>query len=51
MLPPGCSFHPRCPLVDDRCRRGEAPPLLGVDDRRVACPPSVEQLAATRGTR
>jgi oligopeptide/dipeptide ABC transporter ATP-binding protein len=24
-LPPGCAFHPRCPLVVDRCR-SEAPP-------------------------
>ena len=24
-LPPGCSFAPRCPFADDRCRR-EAPP-------------------------
>ena len=50
-LPPGCSFQPRCPLAEDRCRVGGAPPLLPVDDRRVACPPSVEQLAATRGPR
>src|SRR5688572_4901938 len=26
-LPPGCPFHPRCPLADDRCR-AELPPLL-----------------------
>ena len=25
--PPGCAFHPRCPLAFDRCRR-EVPPLL-----------------------
>lgn len=24
--PPGCSFHPRCPLADDRCRK-EVPEL------------------------
>jgi peptide/nickel transport system ATP-binding protein len=47
-LPPGCSFQPRCPLAEERCRTGGAPPLLPVEDRRVACPPSVEQLAATR---
>ena len=23
-LPPGCSFHPRCPFASDRCRT-EAP--------------------------
>jgi peptide/nickel transport system ATP-binding protein len=27
--PPGCTFHPRCPLADDRCRR-EIPVLKGV---------------------
>ena len=26
-LPPGCPFHPRCPLADTRCRT-ELPPLL-----------------------
>jgi len=50
-LPSGCSFHPRCPLAEDRCRGGGAPPLLPVGDRRVACPPAVEQLAATEGVR
>ena len=25
--PPGCAFHPRCPLAYERCRR-EVPPLL-----------------------
>ncbi|MCL4762927.1 MAG: ATP-binding cassette domain-containing protein, partial [Burkholderiales bacterium] len=25
--PPGCTFHPRCPLADERCRR-EVPKLL-----------------------
>ena len=25
--PPGCAFHPRCPLAFDRCRQ-EVPPLL-----------------------
>jgi peptide/nickel transport system ATP-binding protein len=36
--PPGCRFHPRCPLAIDRCRR-EAPPLAdnGVGAGRVAC--------------
>jgi peptide/nickel transport system ATP-binding protein len=27
--PPGCAFHPRCPLADDRCRR-EVPLLKSV---------------------
>jgi peptide/nickel transport system ATP-binding protein len=35
--PPGCRFHPRCPLAGDRCRR-EAPPMLAcAPDHRVAC--------------
>ena len=48
-LPPGCSFHPRCALAEDRCRSGGAPQLAPVDGRRVACPVVVEQLAATGG--
>jgi oligopeptide/dipeptide ABC transporter ATP-binding protein len=36
-LPPGCSFAPRCGLVDDRCRR-EYPPQVVVDETRsVSC--------------
>jgi peptide/nickel transport system ATP-binding protein len=35
--PPGCRFHPRCPLAMDRCR-GEVPPMIEVaPGRRVAC--------------
>ncbi|HRP22836.1 oligopeptide/dipeptide ABC transporter ATP-binding protein [Thauera sp.] len=35
--PPGCSFHPRCPLADARCR-SEAPVLHALDQgQRVAC--------------
>ncbi|MFU2487908.1 ABC transporter ATP-binding protein [Thauera sp. WH-1] len=35
--PPGCSFHPRCPLADARCR-SEAPALRMLDPgQRVAC--------------
>ncbi len=35
--PPGCRFHPRCPLAFDRCRI-EAPPLMEVaNGRDVAC--------------
>jgi oligopeptide/dipeptide ABC transporter ATP-binding protein len=30
--PPGCSFHPRCPHADERCRR-ERPELIDA----VAC--------------
>lgn len=36
-LPPGCSFAPRCPRVQDRCRV-ERPPLDGPrPDRQFAC--------------
>ena len=36
-LPIGCAYHPRCPLVEDRCRI-EVPPLLARPERRrVAC--------------
>ncbi len=36
-LPPGCAFHPRCPIARPRCRT-EAPPLVaGQDGRKSAC--------------
>jgi dipeptide transport system ATP-binding protein len=34
--PPGCAFHPRCPLAFDRCRI-EKPPLERKQGRDVAC--------------
>ena len=34
--PPGCGFHPRCPLANDRCRR-ERPELLDAGSTLVAC--------------
>ncbi|BBK34581.1 peptide/nickel transport system ATP-binding protein/oligopeptide transport system ATP-binding protein [Stella humosa] len=34
--PPGCPFHPRCPLAVDRCRV-EVPALRQVAEREVAC--------------
>ena len=34
--PPGCRFHPRCPLVRERCRT-DAPASREVDGRRVEC--------------
>jgi peptide/nickel transport system ATP-binding protein len=41
--PPGCRFHPRCPLAMEVCRR-EVPPLARIaDTHRVAC------FAATAG--
>ncbi len=36
-LPPGCEFHPRCPIATDRCRQ-ETPALRPLDnDEVVAC--------------
>ena len=35
--PPGCSFHPRCPLAFDRCRTERPERRADVHDRRVAC--------------
>ncbi|MCX7795994.1 MAG: ABC transporter ATP-binding protein [bacterium] len=36
-LPPGCSFHPRCPYTTERCKR-EFPKLVEVaDSHKVAC--------------
>ena len=36
-VPPGCRFHPRCPLAFDRCRVDE-PPLVEVGDgHQAAC--------------
>ncbi|WP_436738759.1 ABC transporter ATP-binding protein [Streptomyces sp. BBFR102] len=32
-IPPGCAFHPRCPLAQPVCRTDE-PPLYEVDPRR-----------------
>jgi peptide/nickel transport system ATP-binding protein len=34
--PPGCAFHPRCPLVMDRCRR-EVPAPVSVAGGMAAC--------------
>jgi len=34
--PPGCPFHPRCPLATERCRR-EVPRPLPAGDATVAC--------------
>jgi peptide/nickel transport system ATP-binding protein len=34
--PRGCSFHPRCPFADDRCR-SDMPELLPAENALVAC--------------
>ena len=47
--PTGCRFHPRCPLVFDRCR-SEHPPLERVSEgREAACWLSVERAAQPLG--
>lgn len=35
-MPVGCRFHPRCAFATDKCIQ-EEPPLLSVDNRKVAC--------------
>ncbi len=34
--PSGCTFHPRCPFANDRCK-SERPELMQVDGAQVAC--------------
>lgn len=34
-IPSGCSFHPRCPLAEDRCRH-DIPQNVALEDRHVA---------------
>ena len=34
--PSGCAFHPRCPLVNERCK-AERPQMLAIAGVRVAC--------------
>ncbi len=34
--PPGCAFHPRCPVAEDRCRV-DRPILRPLEESRVAC--------------
>ena len=34
--PPGCRFHPRCPLAMEICAR-EEPPVVGTEDHFAAC--------------
>lgn len=35
--PPGCPFHPRCPIAKDRCRQEEPILTASADGRQVAC--------------
>ncbi len=43
--PAGCRFHPRCPIVQEHCRREEPGLEVGPDGRRVRCW-RAEQVAA-----
>jgi hypothetical protein len=36
-VPAGCRFHPRCPLVMDRCRTDEPPEFARPDGGYAAC--------------
>ena len=46
--PTGCTFHPRCPFADDRCRV-ERPAVLPIDGGSVACHGVEEGRHADRG--
>jgi oligopeptide/dipeptide ABC transporter ATP-binding protein len=46
--PPGCVFHPRCPLVIDRCR-GDVPELREVGPGRLAACHRAEEVLAGPG--
>jgi len=39
--PPGCAFHPRCPIAEAACTRAVPPLLPAGGERRVACPIAV----------
>ncbi|UCE32041.1 MAG: ATP-binding cassette domain-containing protein, partial [Burkholderiales bacterium] len=45
--PPGCTFHPRCPHADARCR-SERPEIIEYDGSRVACHAVQERRIAIR---
>jgi oligopeptide/dipeptide ABC transporter ATP-binding protein len=36
--PPGCAFHPRCPIAVEACRAAMPPLLLQEDGHRLRCP-------------
>jgi oligopeptide transport system ATP-binding protein len=43
--PPGCAFHPRCPLAIESCRT-DVPPLIARGDHAVACPVTMSEQEA-----
>ena len=48
--PPGCRFHPRCPLATPECSRRE-PELYNAGNRRYACIYPLEPGALWRGVK
>jgi oligopeptide transport system ATP-binding protein len=46
--PPGCRFHPRCPLADERCRV-ERPPLRRIEEGRWSACHYAEDVPARMG--
>jgi oligopeptide/dipeptide ABC transporter ATP-binding protein len=36
--PPGCAFHPRCPIAVEACRAALPPLVAGEDGHRLRCP-------------
>ena len=36
-VPPGCRFHPRCPVVEDRCRQNDPPYVAISPKHKAAC--------------
>jgi oligopeptide transport system ATP-binding protein len=48
--PAGCRFHPRCPLVEDICRRDEPPLLPATGGYQLACHVVQRDLATSGAT-
>ena len=48
-VPPGCSFHPRCPLADELCSRVR-PQLKPLPERRWSACHHIDRLEAQRST-
>ena len=47
MLPPGCPFAPRCPLVDAKCEAEYPPTITNSDGHTVDCWRHVEQVGSS----
>ncbi len=48
-LPSGCRFHPRCPLVEDRCKEIDPPYVRISQEHKAACLLLEENVNAHRG--